>query len=135
MSGHLRFRSASCRSGPVWVLLDPVSRDVDPAADPHAVVPLDVVEEAREGGGPARPPHEPHVIALDLLADELIVDPLPAVAHDLVAGLDDRGRGLGVALERHGYGEDADLDAVRCERAHEAPEADAATILVHRLDL
>src|SRR5262249_9613793 len=77
----------------------------------------------------------PDVVALDLLADVLVVDPPPAVAHDLVAGLDDRRGGFGVALERGGHREDADLDAVRRERAHETPEADAAAVLVHRLDL
>ena len=37
------------------MVLDPVVRDVDPAADPDAVVALDVVEEAGQGGGAAGP--------------------------------------------------------------------------------
>src|SRR5438128_10513461 len=239
---------SSSLSGPVRVLVDPVPRDVDPAADPHVVVALDVVEKARERRCAPGPAHEPHVqaerhhlwlvgalriedvegvpyvseplvagseaaeqpelhvvvvegvgndevglaghegpvwqvvvvgvgvveksaflddqaarvgteparvpaersapgharealdgtsdmFALDLLADELVVDPAPAVAHDLVAGFHDRRGGLGVALERHRDGEDADLDAVLGERAHEAPEPGAASVLVHRLDL
>ena len=95
------------------------------------------VPAERPGAGHARQALDraPDVVTLDLLAHELVVDPLPAVAHDLVAGLDDRRRGLVVALERHRHREHADLDAVRGERAHEAPEADAASVFVHRLDL
>ena len=75
------------------------------------------------------------VLALDLLAHELVVDPAPAVAHDLVPRFHNGGGGLGMALERHRHGEDADLDPVAGERPHEAPEPDAAAVLVHRLDL
>ena len=121
------------------------------------VVRVGVVEEAplldhqtaRVGAQPSRVPAErpapghpreafhrtPHVLALDLFADELVVDPPPPVADDLVAGFDDGGRGLGMALERHGDGEDADLETAFGEHAHEPPEARATAVLVHRLDL
>src|SRR5205085_10609652 len=106
-------------------------------------------QAARVGTEPARVPAEgsaaghagedldgaPDVRALDLLLDELVVDPPPAVAHDLVAGLDDGRRRLGIPLERPGHGKHAHLDAALGEQAHETPEARAAPVLVHRLDL
>src|SRR5262245_10841368 len=49
------------RSGSIGMLLDPVPGDVHPAADPHGVVALHVVEEARECGGSPWPAHQPHV--------------------------------------------------------------------------
>src|SRR5258706_12724431 len=78
---------------------------------------------------------EPDVLALDRLAHELVVDPAPAVAHHLVAGLDDRPRRLRVPFERHRDGEEADRDPALGEEAHEPPEAGAATVLVDRLHL
>ena len=54
----------------VWHLMrrrvrrDPVPRDVDAARDPHLVVPLDVVEEARAAPASAsRPADQPAVQA------------------------------------------------------------------------
>src|SRR5207237_21398 len=104
--------------------------DVEAAADPDPVVLGDLVGAASDGGDdeparvraePSRVPaertaarhlrqaldREPDVLALDGLAHELVVDPAPAVAHHLVAGLDDRPRRLRVPFERHRDGEEA----------------------------
>src|SRR3989449_2665412 len=131
------------------VHLDPVRQVV--------VVGVSVVEEAagfhheppRVGAEPSRVPAErtlarhvgeavdgqPDVLALDGLAHELVIDPAPAVAHHLVAGFDDRAGGLGMALEGHRHREHADVDPAFREELQEAPEADAASVLVDRLDL
>ena len=77
----------------------------------------------------------PHVLALDVFRDELVVDPAPPVAHHLVPRLDDGGGRFRMALERHRDGEDADPDTALGEQAHQPPEADAAAVLVDRLDL
>src|SRR5439155_20727706 len=78
---------------------------------------------------------QPDVLALAGFAYDLVVDPAPAVAHYLVAGLDDRPSGLGVALEGHGDGKHADVDPQLDEEPQETPDADAAAVLVDRLDL
>jgi hypothetical protein len=41
------------------MVLAPMARDIDAAADPHAIVALHVVEEACEAGRAARAPGEP----------------------------------------------------------------------------
>ena len=78
---------------------------------------------------------EADVLALHGFLDELVIDPAPAVAHDLVARFDDGRRRLRVALEGHADREDADLDSALGEHPHQAPEADTAAVLVDRLDL
>src|SRR5262249_40455488 len=78
---------------------------------------------------------QPDVLALDGLAHELIVDPAPAVAHHLVTGFDDRAGRLRMTLESHGHREHADVDPSFRKQFQEAPEADAAAVLVDRLDL
>src|SRR5207245_2825028 len=80
----------------------------------------------------ARPPDES---ALDLFADELVVDPAPAVTHDLVPGVHDRPRGLGVALDGHAHREHADRHRALAEQAQQSPESRARAILVGGLDL
>jgi hypothetical protein len=69
------------------------------------------------------------VLALLGLTELVVLDPAPAVRADVVAGLGDRCRGLGIALE----GEPAAIDRHRqlafAEQAHQAPETDAAAIL------
>src|SRR5437763_538096 len=79
-------------TGPVRVPVDPVPRDVDPAADPHVLVALDVVEVARERRGAPGPAHEPHVQAerhhlrsVGALRIE-DVEGVPNVGKPLVAG-------------------------------------------------
>ena len=73
------------------------------------------------------------VLALDGLAHELVVDPPPAVAHDLVTGLEDRARRLRVSLERHRDREHADRDVTLGEQAQEPPQPHAAAVLEHAL--
>ena len=75
------------------------------------------------------------MLPLHRLVHELVVDPSPAVARDLVARLDDGPGGGGMALEGHGHGEHADGDPPLGEDAEEPPEADPAPVLVHRLHL
>src|SRR5262249_37915010 len=74
-------------------------------------------------------------LAFDLGLDELVVDPTPAMAHDLVTRLHDGPGRLGMSFERHRDREHADLDLTLREDAHQSPEADAAAVLVHRFDL
>ena len=47
------------------MLLDPVPGDIDPPANPHLVVTLDVVEEPRERRGAPGPTDEAHVLPLE----------------------------------------------------------------------
>jgi len=61
MSSRLLFVSAHCHSARcrlMGVLLDPVPGNIDPAADPHVLVALHVVEEVRERDGPSGPAHQ-----------------------------------------------------------------------------
>ena len=43
------------------VIRDPVLGDVDAPAQPHAVVPFDVIEKSHEGAQPSGPPGQTHV--------------------------------------------------------------------------
>src|SRR5947199_13117 len=75
------------------------------------------------------------VLALLVLTDELVINEAPAVAHHLVARLDERRGRRAVALERHADGEHADLDIALGEEPQEPPEPHAGPVLVHRLHL
>ena len=70
------------------------------------------------------------MLALDRLAHELVVDPAPAMAHHLVAGLDDGPRGFRVPFQRHRNGEEADRDSTLGEDAREYTSAGS----VHGVD-
>src|SRR6185437_16746012 len=63
-----------------------------------------------------------------------VVAPAVAVPDDLVAPLDDLPRDIRVPLERDRGAEDRDRHARRAEHAEQAPDAGAASVLVHRLD-
>ena len=62
-----------------------------------------------------------------------VVDPAPAVARHLPAGVDHRARGGRVALERLAHRVHGQRQAVILEDAVDAPEARAAAELEHRL--
>ncbi len=94
----------------------------------------EVPQRARAGNPLVDLDHLADVLALGLLRHAEVVDPAIAVARDVPVRLDHRGDRVGVALERHGDGEDGDGDAASGEEAVEAPEADPASVLVHRLD-
>src|SRR4051812_5646553 len=67
----------------------------------------------------------PHVLALDRFGHLPVIDPAPAVARDLVPGLEQRGDRGGVALHRHRdtvYGE---RHFVAGEELEDAPHPDA----------
>src|SRR5688572_18227489 len=75
----------------------------------------------------------PHVLALLVDRHVLVIDPAPAVARDLVPGLEhrlDRGR---VALHRHRHAIDGERQLVAREQVEDAPDADARAVLVERL--
>src|SRR5213076_1439811 len=58
------------------------------------------------------------VLALLVLTDELVIDPAPAVAHHLVARLDERRGRRAVTLEGQTNGEDAKLNIERKKESH-----------------
>ena len=72
--------------------------------------------------------------AFFVLAQEPMLDPPPAVRADIVAGLDDGARGVGIALQGKRATEDGERQSALLEQAHHAPEADPAAELVDRLD-
>ena len=69
------------------------------------------------------------------LGHVLVVDPAPAVARDLEAGLDHRPAAAGVALERHADGVDRERQAALLEQPQDPPEAGAGAVFVDRLDV
>jgi hypothetical protein len=89
--GHEGGAAHRCRldsGAPGRVVLVPVPGDVQPAADPDAVVPLHVVEEAGERRGPAGPAHQAAVQAyrehLRAAAPALLNEHVEAVLEVLV---------------------------------------------------
>ena len=73
------------------------------------------------------------MLALDLLGHVLVVDPLQAVARDLVAGIDHGADRRRVPLGGGGDGEDGERDPLAVEQAEQAPDADAGAVLVDLL--
>ena len=74
-----------------------------------------------------------HVLALELERDVLVVDPAPAMARDLVTGLEerfDRGR---VALHGHRHAEHSERQLVAREELEQPPYPNAGAVLVDRL--
>src|SRR6185369_16507131 len=68
------------------------------------------------------------VLALLGFAQFVVLDPAPAMRADVVAGLGDRGRRLGIALEGQSAAVDRHRQLAFLEDAHQAPEADAAAV-------
>src|SRR6185369_7846876 len=77
---------------------------------------------------------ELHVASLFGDADLLVVDPAPAMARDLVAGLGHGAGAVGIARDRHADGIAGEVQLARRERTQDAPESGAAAVLVDRLD-
>src|SRR5205823_9991878 len=67
------------------------------------------------------------------LVEPEVLDPPPAVAADVEAGLDDRAGDGRVPLEGERAGEDGHAHFALGEQAQQAPEADPAPVLVHGL--
>src|SRR5579885_1718766 len=81
--------------------------------------------ERRDGAGDLR--------ALRLLREFEMLDPAPAVAAHVEAGVADRPRRRRVALERQRAAEHGQRQAALPEDAVHAPESDAAPVLEHAL--
>jgi hypothetical protein len=71
--------------------------------------------------------------ALDVLGHVLVVDPLEAMAGDLVAQLGERCADLGVALQRGGHAEHRERQAALLKFAQDAPDARARAVFVDAL--
>jgi hypothetical protein len=89
-------------------------------------------ERARPGQ-PAKGFHGARdVVAFLGLGHAVVVDPAPAVGGDLVAILDEGGRGFAVAFERHGDGEDRKREPALAKQPQDSPHPGAAAVLVER---
>ena len=73
------------------------------------------------------------MFALGGFVDALVVDPLPAVAGDLVAHLAQGGGELGVALQRGAHTEDGERELALFKFTQDAPNAHARSVLVDAL--
>src|SRR5260370_1711767 len=73
------------------------------------------------------------LLALDSLAQLEMLDPAPAVAADVEAGIPDRPRRRRIALERERAAEHCQRQAALAENAQHAPKADAAAVFEHAL--
>src|SRR6185295_690260 len=85
----------------------------------------------------AREPLDPRVPLgdgppLGLAVHQVVLFPAVAVPADVVPLRGDRVGHGGIALERHGTGEERAPDAVLREDAEEAPDARTAAVLEHR---
>ena len=74
-----------------------------------------------------------HVLTLGGLVDRLVVEPAQAMRGDLVPGLEERGAGLRIALQRERNAEYRQRQLAALEFAQDAPYASARSVLVDRL--
>src|SRR5690606_32118720 len=73
------------------------------------------------------------VFALLLFGELPVLDPAPAVAADVEAGLTDRRGGQRITLQRQRAAEYRERQPALAEEPREAPEADAAAVFEHAL--
>src|SRR6267378_2882416 len=110
----------------IRMVFHPVPGNVDAPANPHPVVPRDVIEEVRERAGAPGPSHEPHV-----QADRHHLRMVDALGVEEPAFLDHQAARVGTEASRVPAERTAAGQA--CETLYGATHVRALDLLAHEL--